>query len=152
VLEIRVLRALIGHNSGLGCQGSVLRWSGNIRPACDLTQFPSGHAEFASQFDQFSRQGKLLLGLAEKVVMRNSWEASYRPPLFLPFNGHISPQAKITVALSDWHKHAPRYAKARKRGGNVRAPKCVRYSCLSLESKHPEERIKPRPRWARLLC
>lgn len=30
VLEIRVLRALISHDSEFGCQGSVFRCSGNI--------------------------------------------------------------------------------------------------------------------------
>lgn len=54
LLEIRVLRTLTGHNSEFGCQGSGFRWFGNIYPPCYLAQFPSGHAELASEFDQFS--------------------------------------------------------------------------------------------------
>jgi hypothetical protein len=34
MLKIRVLRALINHDSELGCQESVFRWSGNIRSLC----------------------------------------------------------------------------------------------------------------------
>ena len=68
VLEIRVLRAFVGHDSEFGCQALVFRWFGNICPLCHLAQFPSRHAEFASQFDQFSGQGKLLLCLPNQLV------------------------------------------------------------------------------------
>jgi hypothetical protein len=92
----------------------------------------------ALRFRGPSRQEKGLEGFSQAAVV------------FAVQRAYLTP-SKITVALSDCGKHAPRYARVRTKRRDSAAPKCATLFALVGTVQRTTQRIKPRPNWGAVI-